>query len=82
MTMIKGETWGEQLRAYEREKRYEIDAGFVSGQQMRLQPGMFQAGDSDDGGLERDVRWRRAVALLSLMLVRSAFHNKQMNFMV
>eukprot|EP00913_Durusdinium_trenchii_P021755 g20440.t1 len=43
MTIVLGETWGDQLRAYEREKRYEVDAGLVSGQPLRLLPGMFQA---------------------------------------
>ena len=43
MQTIHAETWGDQIRAYEREKRYVVDAGFVSGQPLRLQPGMFQA---------------------------------------
>eukprot|EP00435_Cladocopium_sp_Y103_P024189 s49_g5.t3 len=43
MLTMHAETWGDQLRAYEREKRYVVDAGFVSGQPLRLQPGMFQA---------------------------------------
>lgn len=42
---MQAETWGDQIRAYEREKRYVVDAGFVSGQPLRLQPGMFQAQD-------------------------------------
>ena len=42
---MQAETWGDQIRAYEREKRYVLDAGFVSGQPLRLQPGMFQAQD-------------------------------------
>ena len=43
MLTMHAETWGDQIRAYEREKRYVVDAGFVSGQPLRLQPGMFQA---------------------------------------
>lgn len=54
MTIVLGETWGDQLRAYEREKRYEVDAGLVSGQPLRLLPGMFQAGEArTESGLAR-----------------------------
>jgi len=37
------QTWGDQIRSYEQEKRHAVDSGFVSGPPLRLQPGMFQA---------------------------------------
>ena len=61
MLTMHAETWGDQLRAYEREKRYVVDAGFVSGQPLRLQPGMFQAQEirTGDGSMVAwgDLKW-------------------------
>jgi len=36
-------TWGDHVRSYEQEKRHAVDSGLVSGQALRLKPGMFQA---------------------------------------